>query len=389
MIIEFGNEAAHRAIDEAPRVTQIHIPEADEHGLGGYSHAPGLSVEEFRKHITEAMMFNDGITHLPEHELLQSVAAAWPRHSRLRPTWVNVIPSEGHPVLDAKGHPTDKVRGRTPDGHQDDLHAFLEEHFGCKVGKPANVEDTHWTQHGGLSLPPGVHPPEPSLPPLEALFTNTGRTQQAVNYGGGQTGLIGAGTAATATTLTTNLTLVTNAWAGYRVYVYSTSSNNIVWGNVLSNTNAASASVLTVDRWYNAATPGGSAGTTPTTPWAFILADGGVVSGWFCGMTTTNITPAAGDTTMTGEYTTAGGGYIRKISPYSLTSGTSPMTYTLTPVFTGNGSDSYPQTFYAVSFGPSMVNTAALQKFETSLNASATVAASGDQVTVTETCTGS
>jgi hypothetical protein len=370
MIIELGNHAVrHPSFDDAPKVTTIHIPESDKDGLGGYTHKPGLSVEDFRKEIAEAMMFRDGIYRLPDHEALLATHLAWQAESRERPAWLQVTETE-----------------LTPKGIAKDLEAFLHEHFSTGgERKPVDVEDRYWTKFGE----PGRG--EPTPPDITNLFVNDGRTQQAVNYGGGQTGAIGTGTAATATSLTTASTFTTNQWAGYRVYCMQTSTGPLVWGNVISNTNAAGASVLTVDRWYNAATPGGAAATTPSAGYQFVLADGGVLSNWFVGLSTTNITPAATDHAMTSEYTVTAGGYYRKIAPYALTSGTSPMTFTLTPVFTGLAGDTYPTTFYAAGFFNSMVpaDTTLAMKFETSMNASATVAATGDQVTLTETVTGS
>jgi hypothetical protein len=375
MIVEFGNHAS-RSGDDRPKVTTVHVPEADEHGLGGYSHKVGtLSVDDFKTHRQESNDFRDGITRLPDHEALLSITAAWPAHATARPEWVNVIPTD-----------------LTPDGHSEDIQKFLQNFYKIDKVKPDNVEELYHTKFG----PPGEgpQPGEVVLPKIDnaGVFTNDGRTQQAVNYGGGQVGAIGAGTAATSTSLTTNLTLVTNAWAGYRVYCYSTTSNNIVWANVISNTNAAGASVLTVDRWYVAATPGGTAGTTPTTPWAFILADGGSTSAWFVGLTVTSVAGAATDHALSGEYVVASGGMIRRIAPYSLTSGTSPMSFTLTPVFTVNASDSgLPLTFLSYGVFNSMVvgDTTLAMKFEGLMNASATVSAVSDQLTLTETISGS
>jgi hypothetical protein len=372
MIVEFGNEAARNGIDDRPKVTTVHVPEGD----GGYSHEiGGVTVDNFRMHRQEAADYNNGVTHLPDHEALLSIVSAWPSQSSGKPSWVSVTPDQN-----------------TPEGVAEDVEKFLSDHYYCPQGRPEDVEFTHWTRFGE----PGQLPRAAELPNATALYTNAGRVISNVNDGGGQTGLTGTGTAATATTFTTNLTLTTNAWAGYRVYAMQTATGPLTWGNVLSNNNTASASVLTIDRWYVAATPGGSANTTPSAGWYFMLADGGTVANWFVGLTVTNITPAAADTALSGEYVVgtpagvaAGAGFLRKIAPYTQTSGTSTRSITLVPVFTGNGNDVYPQTFFAIGVFNSMVAGSGGMKFETSLNASATVAASGDNITVTETVNGS
>lgn len=373
MLVEFGNEAARNGIDDRPKVTVVHVPEGD----GGYSHkVGGISVDDFRMHRQEAADYNNGVTHLPDHEALLSIVAAWPSQSSGKPSWVSVTPDEN-----------------TPEGVAEDVEKFLSDHYYCSQGKPEDVEFTHWTRFGA----PGQLAPEPKLPDITNLYTNAGRVISNVNDGGGQVGITGTGTAATATTFTTNQTLVTNAWAGYRVYAMAASTGPLVWGNVLSNNNTASASVLTVDRWYTPGTPGGSAAATPASGYYFVLADGGTTSNWFVGLTITNITPGATDTALSGEYVVgtpsgvaAGAGFLRKIAPYAQTLGTSPRSITLTPVFTGVVTvDIYPQTFYAIGVFNSMVAGSGGMKFETSLNASATVAAAGDNITVTETVTGS
>ena len=365
MIVEFGNTQAHREIDSQPKVTSIHIPEADEHGLGGYSHKPGaITPQEFRQHYSDAMTHRNGVTSLPDHEALLAIHTAWPTQSPAAPTWVKV-------------HPHDL----TPDGHAEDIEQFLAELYRCDVASEdvlLTKEDRHWTRFGA----PGDG--GPVLPELKAMLTNDGRVQQAQNYGGGQVGASGTGTAATATSFTTGATMLLNAWSGYRVYV------NGVWANVISNTTTG---VLTVDRWYNPATPGGAAATTPSS-FGYILADGGGVSAWFMGLSTSNpnVTPlAATDHALYGEYTTAGGGCLRKIAPYALTYGTSPMTFTLAPVWTSNSSDTFPSNFYSAAAFNSMVvsNTVLAMKFESIMVASTTIAAAGNQVLITETIQGS
>lgn len=104
----------------------------------------------------------------------------------------------------------------------------------------------------------------------------------------------------------------------------------------------------------------------------------------YMAVTANNTSPAAGDTTLTGEITTSGGGLVRKQATPAHSNGTS--TFTLTATFTANGSDSLPValakigTFNATPSGGSMM-------FETLLSVTATLATSGDQVTVTDTAT--
>ena len=389
MIVELGNHSARgELLDERPKITRVHFPEADKNGLGGYTHKPGAKAKDIKAHLADAMLAG-GITRLPDHEILVSLLhmtdGVWCKHATEAPAWVQVHPHE-----------------LTPDGHAGDIEAFLSDYFAAPTAseyfKAADPEEllvkkelTHWTR-----TPPGELPGGLALPDATALYTDDGRSISNINDGGGQVGAIGQGTAATSTTFTTASTYTTNQWAGYRVYVTS-AAGTVVWGNIISNTNAASASVLTVDRWYAAATPGGAAASTPASftgsNATFIIADGGMVATWFVGLTSTNITPAHGDHTMSGEITTAGGGLIRKIAPYAQTSGVATRSFTLTPVFTANGSDTLAVTVYAIGVFASMVSSfggaGGPMKFETSLNASATLTTSGDQLTVTETGNGS
>lgn len=92
--------------------------------------------------------------------------------------------------------------------------------------------------------------------------------------------------------------------------------------------------------------------------------------------------PAAGDTTLTGEIATGGGGLIRAQAVFAKTS---TKVYTLTKTFTANGSDSLPVTvakigvFNAASSGTLFA--------ESLLSTTATLSASGDALTITETVT--
>lgn len=103
--------------------------------------------------------------------------------------------------------------------------------------------------------------------------------------------------------------------------------------------------------------------------------------GKFVGLTANVTAPAAGDTTLTGEIATAGGGLIRKAGTPAHTTGAA--SYTITTTFTANGTDALPVTigkrgiFDAVTAGNLI--------FETLVSPTATLSASGDNLTLTDT----
>lgn len=103
----------------------------------------------------------------------------------------------------------------------------------------------------------------------------------------------------------------------------------------------------------------------------------------YIALTANSTSPSAGDTTLTGEITTGGGGLVRAQATYAHTNGTS--TFTLTKTFTANGSDSLPVTIAKIGiFNASSSGTMA---FETLLSATATLTSSGDQLQLTSTVT--
>lgn len=93
--------------------------------------------------------------------------------------------------------------------------------------------------------------------------------------------------------------------------------------------------------------------------------------------------PAATDTTLVGEITTAGGGLLRGSATFSHTAGTN--TSTLTKTFTANASDSLPVT--VSQLGVFNAASAGTMSYKTPLSANATLSISGDNVAVTETIT--
>lgn len=103
----------------------------------------------------------------------------------------------------------------------------------------------------------------------------------------------------------------------------------------------------------------------------------------YLAVTANTTTPVAGDTTLTGEIATAGGGLIRGTGSYAHTGGAS--TATLTKTFTANANDSLP-----VTLGKAAVFNAASggsMPFVSLLSPTAVVSAVGDSVTLTTTIT--
>jgi hypothetical protein len=209
------------------------------------------------------------------------------------------------------------------------------------------------------------------------MLVNSGRDLQAQAMGGDITAFAGTATATSATTLTSSGFAASPAYVG-KIVLAGISAATYVYGVIVSH----STTVLTVDRWYNPATPGGAAASTPSATTPFIIMPGGACAP-FMAVTANSGAAAGGDTALTGEITTAGGGLIRKLSTYAHTAGVA--SYTLTTVYTANGSDALPVTIAKMGTFNSL--TSGLMAFETLLNATATLSLSGDQLTVTDTVT--
>lgn len=153
-----------------------------------------------------------------------------------------------------------------------------------------------------------------------------------------------------------------------------------VYGYITAN----STTVLTVERWVNPLTPGGSAGTTPGTTAKFVILPGITAAG-FMALTANNSAASGTDTSLSGEITTASGGLIRKVCSFAHTAATA--TYTEGATFTANGSDSLPVTVAKAGMFNTLTGATGIMVFETLLSATATFAAVSDAATVTQTVT--
>lgn len=188
-------------------------------------------------------------------------------------------------------------------------------------------------------------------------------------------------TAPTATTFTTDgVNIPVNSVVGKMIVTGS------VFGIIQSNTSAAN-SVLTIDRWYDItalpATVGTAAASTPAAGlWQIPPGNAPAAYG---ALTATGTAAVDGDTALTGEIATAGGGLIRSLMTYAHTA--AGTTSTLIKTWTCNGTDSLPVTVLQMAIFQGVVLAASRMVFRTVLNASMAFSLSGDQGQVTHTTT--
>lgn len=406
MLIELGNPApVDQKIDaegnttpvpasiKGPAVTLCNLRYGKEHFQSGdhgnlfgsdKPDTPVMPADELRLHLAEAITTGDGVTHAPGMEAILNFLHPLEGiikkqfYGKAKPTWVWC------------------------DEHQE-IGQYLAAYLGVPFGRPADVELTHHTISGppgvGPQLPDGVvHDPAANVEVApdpnggaEMNITKNGRNIQARAFGGPA---IPAPVKTTTTPTSTGCTLTgitapgsTTAYNGMRVYASKTAA--AAWMLVKSNTNA-SPPVLTGDRWYNPATPGGAAATTPANTSVLVLVPGAGPAE-FMGLTASTHTPGTPSTTVTlpTEITTATGGLVRKIATtWAHTAGTN--TTTLTFVFTANSHDTLPVTIAQIGTFQSMVhsNTTTTLFFATKFGTTATLSATGDALTVTQTITG-
>lgn len=208
------------------------------------------------------------------------------------------------------------------------------------------------------------------------MKVNTGNTKEALALAGGtQAGYASTGNQTyTATTVTPAVSpaWTVNQWAG-KLVITATQ----VYGVIVSN----SATALTVDQWYNPATPTGAAGTTPAANTAFVILGGAAPANVMALTNTVSFTPAATDTTLSGEQTANGLG--RKFATFTYTTGASSYQQATTWTYTGSGA----VTLTGIATFDCLTQSAGVMLHETAFGTSATVSANGDQLTATQTVT--
>jgi hypothetical protein len=142
---------------------------------------------------------------------------------------------------------------------------------------------------------------------------------------------VGTATASSATTLTNSGASFPTSGQGLAGQIVccgpnSSGAGSTVFGVIVSNT----ATVLTVDRWYNPGTL--AAGTTPNATATYQILPGQMPA-IFLALTENATAPAASDVTLTGELTTDG--FARAIGVFAHTAAAD--NYTLQKTFTATG----------------------------------------------------
>lgn len=206
------------------------------------------------------------------------------------------------------------------------------------------------------------------------MRVNGGADMQADELGGGTLGATGAATSPTTTGFTTS-GLSSGAHVGKLVVL------GAVWGVVISNTTTA----VVIDQWY---TPGLGSTTAAATPSAgtFVILPGRAPA-IFMAITTDATAASATDTSLTSEIVAASSGCLRKLATYAHT--TSATSYTMTTTYTYTSTDSSfgSRSIAKMGMFNTVVGASGIMQFETLLSAAATLTATGDALTVTQTVT--
>lgn len=221
---------------------------------------------------------------------------------------------------------------------------------------------------------------------MALLRTNTGKDFQSKVMGGDvftNSTPAGNATATSATSLTNSGAAWTvDMWRGHIVFAgpNNAGTGSRAYGIVLSNT----ATVLTIDKWYDPTNPGGAAATTPNATANYIIAPGGGPAWWIALTEDTGQTLDATATALTGELVVGtSAGLERALCTYAHTTGAS--TYTLTKTFTLTGATA--RTIQRIGvFNSSRDATGQHMVFFSAVPNPPTLV-TNDQLTITETVT--
>lgn len=192
--------------------------------------------------------------------------------------------------------------------------------------------------------------------------------------GGDVAGFTGTATATSATSLTaTGTPFVASAYIGHTVVAGS------VYGVVTANTT----SVLTIDQWYTPGSPGGAAASTPGGTSTYVILPGNAPY-WYMAITTDTASPGATDTSLPSEITAAGSGCLRKLATYAHTTGVASYSIAATYTYTSTDQTFGSRAIAKIGIFNTLTPATGRMQFETLLAQTATLTATGDQLTVTD-----
>lgn len=192
--------------------------------------------------------------------------------------------------------------------------------------------------------------------------------------GGDVAGFTGTATATTATSLTaTGTPFVASAYIGHHVVAGG------VYGVVTANTT----NVLTIDQWYTPGSPGGAAATTPSGTSVYVILPGNGPY-WYMAITTDTGAPSATDTTLASEITAAGSGCVRKLATYAHTTGVASYSVAATYTYTSTDQTFGSRAIAKIGIFNTLTPATGRMQFETLLAQTATLTATGDALTITD-----
>lgn len=251
-----------------------------------------------------------------------------------------------------------------------------------------------------LSSLHGVLVPELHADELESILASEAQVAEALAsgsqppLGGGAIQAIGRDMWAqaladfgsyTATSTGTGATTLTDTVAGWTSNQWA--GHDVACGGKLATILSNTSTALTVARWETPGSRSGSVASTPGATTLYVIASGQAPATWVA-LTANSSSPSTGggDTTLTAEITTSGGGLIRAAASYIHTPGSNQ--YSLQNTFTANTQDIPNLPVSIAKIGVFQSQNGGRLLFETLLGSAAPLNNSGDNVQITDTVTG-
>lgn len=182
---------------------------------------------------------------------------------------------------------------------------------------------------------------------------------------------------ATGTSTAVGATSLTNSGAAFTTAGQGLAGQLVVSGNrygvIVSNT----ATVLTIDQWYDPTSSSGASGSSPATG-VYVILPGQNPASWLA-LTADATAPTSADTTLASELVT--NGFSRAVGTYAHTAAST--TFTLQKLFTATGTSTINTE---AVFGAATVTAGGVMPFKSSETSPPTLV-SGDTLTQTVTVT--